>query len=57
MLSRANRMADVRAGLILSVLTLGLTACAGPPPPTPTPIPTPTPQERLDRGAQAMLEM
>jgi len=57
MLSRANRMADVRAGLILSTFALGLIACAGPPPPTPTPIPTPTPQERLDRGAQAMLEM
>ena len=36
---------------------LWLTACAAPPAPTPTPIPTPTPQERLDRGAQAMLDM
>jgi hypothetical protein len=47
--------------LRVSVLSLGLAygmaACAPPPEPTATPIPTPTPQERLDRGATAMLAM
>ncbi len=57
MLSRIPCATAVQAGLIFATLALGLTACAGPPPPTPTPVPTPTPQERLDRGAQAMLDM
>ncbi|MGH2619252.1 MAG: LppX_LprAFG lipoprotein, partial [Anaerolineales bacterium] len=57
MLSRAKRSVSVQSGLILAFVALGLAACAGPPAPTPTPIPTPTPQERLDRGAQAMLDM
>ena len=50
-------MAAVRATLILALVAPGLTACASPPAPTPTPIPTPTPQDRLNRGAQAMLDM
>jgi len=50
-------MAAVRATLSLAIVALGLSACAAPPAATPTPIPTPTPQERLERGAQAMLDM